>query len=83
MLYCVVRPGYTRLRLRLYLVYFATAGLYLINNLQFTSTAFLAGQSGILLLMLALRPLATRRTAALATGCGLRRCVPGASSSRR
>jgi hypothetical protein len=52
-LYCVVRPGYTRLRLRLYLVYFATAGLYLINNLQFTSTAFVAGQSGVLLLMLA------------------------------
>jgi hypothetical protein len=52
-LYCVVRPGYTRLRLRLYLVYFATAGLYFINNLQFTSTAFVAGQSGILLLMLA------------------------------
>ena len=54
MLYCVIRPGYTRLRLRLYLVYFATAGLYLVNNLQFTSTAFLAGQSGILLLMLAI-----------------------------
>ena len=54
MLYCVIRPGYTRLRLRLYLVYFAAAGLYLVNNLQFTSTAFLAGQSGILLLMLAI-----------------------------
>jgi hypothetical protein len=53
-LYCVIRPGYTRLRLRLYLVYFAAAGLYLINNLQFTSTAFLAGQSGVLLLMLAI-----------------------------
>jgi len=54
-LYCVVRPAYTRLRLRLYLVYFATAGLFFINNLQFTSTAFVAGQSGILLLMLAVR----------------------------
>jgi hypothetical protein len=54
-LYCVVRSGYTRLRLRLYLVYFATAGLYFINNLQFTSTAFFAGQAGILLLMLAVR----------------------------
>jgi hypothetical protein len=54
-LFCVLRPGYTRLRLRLYLVYFATAGLYFINNLQFTSTAFVAGQSGILLLMLAVR----------------------------
>ncbi|MEX2142874.1 MAG: hypothetical protein WD894_26695 [Pirellulales bacterium] len=55
MLFCAIRPGYTRLRLRLYLVYFATAGLYFINNLQFTSTAFMAGQSGLLLLMLAVR----------------------------
>jgi hypothetical protein len=54
MLYCGIQRGYTRLRLRLYLVYFATAGLYLVNNLQFTSTAFLAGQSGLLLLMLAI-----------------------------
>jgi hypothetical protein len=69
-LYCVLRPGYTRLRLRLYLVYFATAGLYFINNLQFTSTAFVAGQSGILLLMLAVRSTANgafgRRKLALA-----------------
>src|SRR5688500_1995124 len=49
MLYCVVRTRYTRLRLRLYLAYFAAAELYLLNNLQFTSTAFLAGQAGILL----------------------------------
>jgi hypothetical protein len=62
MLYCAIRPGYTRLRLRLYLVYFATAGLYFINNLQFTSTAFMAGQSGVLLLMLAVRDLATDET---------------------
>ena len=55
MLYCVVRTRYTRLRLRLYLAYFAAAELYLLNNLQFTSTAFLAGQAGILLLMLAMR----------------------------
>jgi hypothetical protein len=54
-LYCAVRPGYTRLRLRLFLLYFATAGLYLINNLQFTSSAFLAGQSGLLLMLLAVR----------------------------
>ncbi len=53
LLYCTIESGYTRLRLRLYLLYFATAGLFFIHNLQFTSAAFVAGQSGILLLMLA------------------------------
>jgi hypothetical protein len=78
MLFCVIRPGYTRLRLRLYLVYFATAGLYFINNLQFTSTAFMAGQSGLLLLMLAVRDSATADTVTgefnrwrLVRGCAL------------
>ena len=54
LLYCTIASGYTRLRLRLFLLYFATAGLFFIHNLQFTSAAFVAGQSGILLLLLAI-----------------------------
>jgi hypothetical protein len=53
LLYCAIESGFTWLRLRLYLLYFLTAGLFFIHNLQFTSTAFMAGQSGILLLLLA------------------------------
>jgi hypothetical protein len=53
LLYCTIESGYTWLRLRLYLLYFITAGLFFIHNLQFTSTAFVAGQTGILLLLLA------------------------------
>lgn len=56
LLYCVVARGYTRLRLRLYLLYFAVAGLYFLNNLQFTSTAFITAQSGVLLCLLSFRP---------------------------
>jgi hypothetical protein len=55
MLFCIIRPGYTRLRLRLYLAYFAVAGLYVLNNLQFTSAAFLTGQSGVILLLWLMR----------------------------
>jgi hypothetical protein len=62
MLYCVIATGYTRLRLRLYLAYFLAAGLYVLNNLQFTSAAFLIGQSGILLLMLFVRKTAAGAT---------------------
>jgi hypothetical protein len=52
LLYCTIESGFTWLRLRLYLLYFITAGLFFIHNLQFTSTAFMAGQTGILLLLL-------------------------------
>jgi hypothetical protein len=54
-LYCAVHDGYTRLRLRLFLCYFAVGAVVLVNNLQFTSVAYLAGQSAILLLILAIR----------------------------
>lgn len=53
-LYCAIAAGYTRLRLVLYLLFFATVGVFLLNNLQFTTTASLAGQSGALLLLLLL-----------------------------
>ncbi len=42
-------------QLLLYLIYFAVVELLLLNNLQFTSTAFLAGQSGALVCLVALR----------------------------
>jgi hypothetical protein len=44
-----------RWRIAAYLLYFAVVGLVLLNNLQFTSTAFLAAQSGIFLLFLSAR----------------------------
>jgi hypothetical protein len=49
MLYCVVVHGYSRRALLLYAAYFATVGVYFLNNLQFTTTAFLAAQSGAML----------------------------------
>jgi hypothetical protein len=50
-------------RLAAYLVYFAVVELVLLNNLQFTSTAFLAAQGGILLGWLAATAPAHWRTA--------------------
>ena len=45
----------TRLRLTLYLIYFAIVELPMLNALQFTATAFLAAQAGLFLLWLAAR----------------------------
>jgi hypothetical protein len=45
-----------RLRLGLYVTYFVIVELVFLNNLQFTTTAFLAAQAGIFLLWLAARP---------------------------
>lgn len=58
-LYCSIASGYTRLRLGLYLLFFATVGTFLFNNLQFTTTASLAAQSGALMCLLALRKMMT------------------------
>ncbi|MDZ4818865.1 MAG: hypothetical protein SGJ20_07825 [Planctomycetota bacterium] len=55
MVYCTVRRGYSRPRIRCYLIYFFVAGLYFLNNLQFTTTAFMVGQSGALLSLLSLQ----------------------------
>jgi hypothetical protein len=44
-----------RWRFGLYLIYFALVELPFINNLQFTTTAFLAAQAGIFLLLLAVQ----------------------------
>jgi hypothetical protein len=47
-------------RFGLYLVYFVVVELLLFNNLQFTTTAFLAAQAGVFLLLLTTRrPIAT------------------------
>ncbi len=56
-LYCTLAAGYSRLRLGMYLLFFATVGVFLLNNLQFTTTASLAAQSGALVCLLALRRL--------------------------
>jgi len=71
-LYCVIAERYTRLRLVLYLLFFATVGVFLLNNLQFTATASLAGQSGALVLLLVLMRRAAATPAQL-----LRRCAAG------
>ena len=54
-LYTMVARGYSRWRTLLYLLYFATIGLFYLNNLQFTTTACLVGQSGLLAAVTALR----------------------------
>jgi hypothetical protein len=54
-LYCTMAAGYSRLRLALYLMYFASAELFFLNNLQFTITASVAVQCGLLLWLVAFR----------------------------
>jgi hypothetical protein len=61
LLYCALTSdrefaaGGARRRLALYLIYFAVVELLFLNSLQFTTTAFLAAQAGIFLLLLAAR----------------------------
>jgi hypothetical protein len=61
LLYCALKSGPesvaggTRRRLALYLIYFVVVELLFFNSLQFTTTAFLAAQAGIFLLLLAVR----------------------------
>ena len=55
LLYCFLRPRYNRLRMVGFVVYFFTAGIYFLVNLQFTSTAILAGIAGVILLLQLLR----------------------------
>lgn len=55
LLYCLLRPRYTRLSLLGFAAYFSTAGIYFLVNLQFTSTGCLAGITGGLLLLQVLR----------------------------
>ncbi|MEX0679336.1 MAG: hypothetical protein WD063_19830 [Pirellulales bacterium] len=54
-----------RRRLALYLVYFALVELAFLNNLQFTTTAFLAAQAGIFLVLLAALRLARQMGSAV------------------
>jgi hypothetical protein len=49
------RPRDTGLRFGLYLVYFALAELPLLNRFQFTTTAFVAAQAGLFLMLVAWR----------------------------
>ena len=72
-LYCTVAARYTRWRLGLYLLFFVTVGIFLLNSLQFTMTASLAGQSGALLCLLALgQPAAVRERGMWRLwGCGV------------
>jgi hypothetical protein len=59
LLYCTLAGGFTRWRLAAYLLLFATVGIFYLNNLQFTTTACLIGQSGAVACLLALRRAAT------------------------
>lgn len=62
----VTAQSFTRLRLGLYVGYFALVELLFLNNLQFTTTAFLAAQAGIFLVFLAARRRARQGDAAVA-----------------
>lgn len=55
LLYCLLRPRYTRRSMLGFGAYFLTAGIYFLVNLQFTSTGTLAGLTGGLLLVQMLR----------------------------
>lgn len=55
LLYCLLRPRYTRLSMLGFGAYFLTAGIYFLVNLQFTATGTLAGITGGLLLVQLLR----------------------------
>jgi hypothetical protein len=70
-LYCTISQCYTRLRMRLYLMFFASVGLFLLNNLQFTTTASLAGQGGILLCLLTLQTSMPKRRVWQLLGSGV------------
>ncbi|HEY4311679.1 MAG TPA: hypothetical protein VGN12_19695 [Pirellulales bacterium] len=48
-LYAVIASGYSRLRLALFALFFAIVGIVYFNNVQYTSTAALAAQAGLLL----------------------------------
>lgn len=66
LMYCFLRPRYSRLRLLGFAFYFFTLGLYFLVNLQFTSTANMAGiAGGMLLLHLAAHPVENRREESL------------------
>lgn len=54
-LYCLLRPRYTRLSMLGFFGYFFTAGIYFLVNLQFTATASLTGIAGGVLLLQILR----------------------------
>ncbi len=55
LVYCFLQPNYSRSRLFYFLLYFLTAGIYFIVNLQFTTTAMLSVLAGVMLLLLILR----------------------------
>lgn len=62
--------GYQRVRLALYGLYAGTAGLYFLNFLQFTTTAYLAAQSGMILAWIVVRRALERPTADDAAASG-------------
>ncbi len=49
LLFALVSRGFTWRRVLFFLLYFAAVGLYFLNELQFTVTAFVAGQAGAFL----------------------------------
>jgi len=53
--YCSLVRGYSRWRTALYLLFFVAIGIFYLNNLQFTTTACLVGQSGLIATVTALR----------------------------
>ncbi|MDX1965378.1 MAG: hypothetical protein SFX18_19690 [Pirellulales bacterium] len=55
LLYAIISQRYTRLRMGIFWLYFATGGLYFLNNVQFTTTGYLIGAGGALLLLAAQR----------------------------
>ena len=51
LLYAVLYSSFTWTRLSFFLIFLAAVELYFLNNLQFTVTSFVAGQSGIFLFL--------------------------------
>jgi hypothetical protein len=70
LLYAALRAPARGTRLALYLAYFAVAAVPFANNLQFTTTAFVAAQAGVLLALSLLETPPARRRAAVSTGVG-------------
>jgi len=71
LLYVVLRRKFTWRRFFFFLVYFFSIELYFLNNLQFTITACIAGQSGLLLFLASLGDESRKSRAMLAGGVSL------------
>ena len=71
LLYCAICARLHALRVAMYLLFFATVGIFYLNNLQFTTTACLVGQSGAVACLVALRRATADRGAYGVLGVGI------------